>query len=80
MSGLWFLSPQQSFSQPVLASGYEAHEVATVSEMCLIRFLKKLWLSSGDLKFSTVGETSGEVSGRNMGILLLVMLSGSSAF
>lgn len=52
-----------------------------VSEMHLVRFLKKQWLSSGELKFSTTGEMSGgEVLGTGMGILLLVLLSGSSAF
>lgn len=80
MSGLWLLSPQQSFSWPLLASGYKAHEVAVVGEMHLMRFLKKHWLSSGDLRFSPTGKISGEVSGTDMGILLLVLLSGSSAF
>lgn len=48
--------------------------------MHLIRFLKKHWLSSGDLRFSPTGEMSGGVSGTGMGTLLLVLLSGSSAF
>lgn len=31
--------------------------------MHLLRFLKKHWLSSGDMKFSTAGVMSGEVLG-----------------
>lgn len=65
MSGFWFLFPQQSLSQALLALGYEAHEVAMVSEMHLVRFLKKHWLSSGELKFSAAGEMSREVSSRH---------------
>lgn len=80
MSGFWFLSPQRSFSQVLLASGYEAHEEAMVSEMCLVRFLEKHWLSSAELKFPTAGEMSGEVLGTDICILLLVVLSESSAF
>lgn len=69
---LVFIPPQQSFSQPLLASGCEAHRGVVVNEICLMRFHRKHWLSSGELKFSTAGEMSGEVLSTDMGILLLV--------
>lgn len=48
MSGLWFYFLQPSFSQPRRASGYQAPEAATISEMLLMRFCKNPWLCSGD--------------------------------
>lgn len=48
MSGFWFFFLQPSFSQPLLASGCKAREVAMISEMLLMKFGKKHWPSSGD--------------------------------
>lgn len=47
MPGLFFFL-QPSFSQPLLASGCEACEVAMISKMLLMRFCKKHCPSSGD--------------------------------